>query len=94
MVEARLKLDDATRGGAGWLRISLPEYQDLFFARHDEGGPSGTFSGCRWLSLSSVSKTSLHESGHCLVGRYLDFPIKLATIVSNEHFFVRRECVA
>jgi len=36
--------------------------------------------------LQACRVTSLHESGHCLVGRFLGLPIAAATSISSEHF--------
>jgi len=55
----------------------------------DRAGPAPSSSGGAGLCRPNCSVTALHESAHCIVGRYLGLPIAVVTIVASEHFFGR-----
>jgi hypothetical protein len=54
----------------------------------DRAGPAPSSSFGAGLR-PACSITSLHESAHCIVGRFLGLPIAAVTVVATEHFFGR-----
>jgi hypothetical protein len=63
---------------------------EQFHGRRDEGGPALSPSPCgAGLRRPDCSVTALHESAHCVFGRFYGLPIATVTVVASEHFYGR-----